>query len=228
MLTRNDSGTSLLVADLELVVDHFDGEPAASRTISVRDGRQVAIQVPYGVADECDSDNPVGAALTFTYTTDIDPEPKHAAIELDGTDLLDEIRTEQCTTRTFDDAVTARFVNTAIVGGAVVTDLVLEPTGTAAGLVVTGASGTILMGVRVGEQWAGASIDDAPVVIPLRFVVNRCDPHALAEVTKRYGLDVAVSADGAEPVTVAVDVADLVADFETVVEQCTISAAADD
>jgi hypothetical protein len=102
---------------------------------------------------------------------------------------------------------------------------VIEPTGTTTGLAVSAVSGTILVDARTSDDWYGAQLGDEPVTIPLTFVVNRCDPHALAEVTKRYGLTLAVSADGAEPVDVEFDVRDLVDDLEAIVEQCTSATA---
>jgi hypothetical protein len=225
VLTRNESESSLLLHDLELIADFFVGEPAAERTVSLRSGRQVAIQVPYGTADDCDAEDLVQAELAFTYTTDQDREPIAARIDLDGTDILDAIRAQQCTTRRFDEATRTRFEGTEVVDGTVVTRLVLEPMGTTTDLIVTAVSGTILVDARTSDDWQGSQIVDEAVTIPLTFVVNRCDPHALAEVTKRYGLALAVSVDGAEPVDVAVDVSDLVADLETIVEQCTAATA---
>ena len=225
VLTRNDSESSMLLSDIELIADFFAGEPAAQRTISLRSGREVAIQVPYGVTDDCDVEGPVTADLAFTYTTDEHPEPIAGRIGLDGTGILDTIRVRQCTTQRFDEATRARFEGTEVVDGTVVTRLVFEPTGTTTDVVVTAVSGTILVDARTSDDWQESRVGDEPVTIPLTFVVNRCDPHALAEVTKRYGLALAVSVDGAEPVDVAVDVGELVADLETIVEECTAATA---
>ncbi len=224
VLTTNESGTSLLLTDVELIADFFAGEPAGPRTISLRDGRRVAIQVPYGVAVDCDSDGSVHAELRFTYGTDDGAPPRSARLDLAGTDLLDTIRTTQCTARDFDAAVETRFEDTAIVGGVLTTTLVVEPTDAAAGLTVTGVSGTILVRVDTSEGWVGVALEDRPVTIPLTFTVNRCDPHALAEVTKRFGLDLAVAADGAEPVPVPVEVDSLGAHLDAIVQQCTDAA----
>ena len=226
VLVRNDSGRSMLLSDIELVADFFDGQPAARRSISVRSGRQVAIQVPYGSTDDCDTELPMAAELTFTFTSEVDAVPRAGRVELDGTDLLHAIRLEQCTTRRFETAVRTRFDGTQILDGTVVTGLVIEPTGASADIAVEGVSGTILVGARTPDGWTGVQLDADPVTIPLTFVVNRCDPHALAEVTKRYGLTLAVSVDGADSVDVAIDVADLVADLEAIVEQCTAETAA--
>jgi hypothetical protein len=225
VLTRNESESSLLLSDIELIADFFVAEPAPERTISLRRGRQVAIQVPYGVTTECDVEGPVTADLAFTYTTDGHPEPIAARIGLDGTGILDTIRERQCTTQRFNEATRARFEGTEVVDGTVVTRLVIEPTGTTTDLVVSAVSGTILVDARTSDDWHGAQLGDEAVTIPLTFVVNRCDPHALAEVTKRYGLALAVSVDGAEPVDVAVDVDELVRDLEAIVAQCTAATA---
>jgi hypothetical protein len=225
VLTHNRSGRSMLLSDIELVADFFVGEQAAQRTISVRSGRQVAIQVPYGMTVDCADERPVRAELTFTYTTDENPRPSTARIDLGGTDILDSIRAEQCITRRFDEEVRTRFDNTEIVDGTVVTQLVIESVGTTADLTVRAVSGTVLVGVRSGGTWTGTRLDGGEVTIPLTFVVNRCDPHALAEVTKRFGLELAVSVEGAEPVAVAIDVSDLVGDLEAIVAQCVAASA---
>jgi hypothetical protein len=225
VLVRNESGSSMLLSDVELVADFFDGRAVARRTISVRSGRQVAIQVPYGTADDCDTERPVAAELALTLTTDDDAVPSTARLGLAGTDLLDAIRVQQCTTRRFDAAVRTRFEGTDIVDGAVVTRLVIEPTGSATDLIIDGVSGTVLVGVRTDEASAGTRLAGDPVAIPLTFVVNRCDPHALAEVTKRYGLTLAVSDGGGEPADVDVALGELVDDLEAAVAQCTADAA---
>ena len=223
VLTRNDSGASMLMSDVAMDVDLFDTEASSPRTISVRSGRRVAIQVPYGVAVDCVIDRPVAADLIFTYVTDEDPTPRTGSIALAGTDILDEVRAEQCATRRFETAVRTRFDNIAPAGEALSADLVIEPTGTDSALEVTGVAGTILIGVSTVDGWPGVALDAQPLTIPLTFVVNRCDPHALAEVTKRYGLDLAVAIGGADPISVAVDIDALVPDLEAIVEQCTLA-----
>jgi hypothetical protein len=220
VLVDNQSAASMLVSDIALVADSFSVEPSSGRTISVRSGRRVAIQVPYGVADDCATVDHVDAELEFSVVSGGDPKSQRASIELGGTDLLDAIRAEQCTTRRFNSLTNVSFANTAILDGDVITDLIIEPTGTDADLVIEGVSGTVLVGVRLADDRNEVSIGDEPVAVPLAFVVNRCDPHAMAEVTKRFGLDLEVSIDGAEPVSVGVDIGDLVVHFESAVEQC--------
>lgn len=220
VMTSNDSTRSLLLNDIELVADTFDGEPVATRTISVRSGRQVAIQVPFGVVDDCDTTRPVEAELIFTYASDDDSSPRAGRLQLGGTDILDAIRADQCATRRFQEGARTRFDGTSIVDGAVVTQLVVEPISDAIDLTVSAVSGTVLVGASAPTGWGGVQLQDVPVAIPLTFVVNRCDPHALAEVTKRYGLDLDVSLDGSAPVSVAIDIDELVPDLEAIVEQC--------
>ena len=224
VLTHNRSDASLLLSDIELVAERFEGRPGEPRTVSVRSGRQVAIQVPYGTAVDCEDERPVHAELVFTYTTADRSAPTAGRIELTGTGILDAIRNEQCTARRFDEVVRTQFEGTEIVDGRLVTDLVLEPLDTSVELTVTAMSGTVLVGVRTGENWTAAQLHRDLVRIPLTFVVNRCDPHALAEVTKRYGLQLAVSLEGAEPVEVDIDVDDLVDRLEVIVEHCIATA----
>ena len=220
VMSRNESAVSLLLSNVELVADTFDGEPAATRTINVGAGRQVAIQVPYGAVDDCDATRPVGAELIFTYASDDDPSLRSGRLQLGGTDILDAIRAEQCATRRFQEGARTRFDGTSIVDGTVVTRLVVEPISDAIDLAVSAVAGTILVGVHAPSAWDGLELQDEPVVIPLTFVVNRCDPHALAEVTKRFGLVLDVSVDGAAPVQVSIDIGDVSDDLDVIVEQC--------
>jgi hypothetical protein len=70
--TTNGGDESLLLTDLQLRVDGFEIPPARERTTSLRSGRTVAIQVPYGRTVDCDGEDPVGARLDFDYTTEAD------------------------------------------------------------------------------------------------------------------------------------------------------------
>jgi hypothetical protein len=223
---HNRSTSSLLLEDIRLDADMFDTEPTADRPISVRSGRRVAIQVPYGRVDDCEADTTVTARLTFTFTSDDDPTPRDGVVELGGTDLLDSLRAEQCVGRLVADTTVTSFRNPRVIDGRVAADLVIQPTGDTGDLSIVDVSGTILVSARTPQTWNGSALDGT-VTIPLEFVVNRCDPHALAEVTKRYGLDLAVVVTDADPVAVAVDVTPLVGLFDTIVEQCRASSTGD-
>jgi len=222
VLTRNNSAASLLLDDIRLVSDSFVAEPAADRTISLRNGRQVAIQVPYGTVDDCDIHRPVTAQLTFEYTNDHDAEQRLGTIDLDGTDILETIRADACARRHLDGLARIGFTRAEIVGNDLVTELRIEPIGSPIDVRVSAVSGTVLVGVHPHDGWVGTSVDGG-VSIPLRFVVNRCDPHALGEVTKRFGLDLQVSIDGDDPASVEVDVEPLVTDLEAIVELCRVN-----
>ena len=227
VLTHNDSGHDVLITDRELVADFFDGSPAELRTTSVRDGRQIAIQVPYGVADDCTTDAAVSAELVFTYTTGAVATPRSVSVPVGGTDILDGIHAKQCAARTFDEATDVRFENTQILDGMLVTDLVIDRTGGASTVAVEGSSGTILVDARIDERGVVLAETDTTTTIPLTFVVNRCDPHALAEVTKRYGLDLHVSIDGAVSQPIPIDVTTLIDDLEAIVQLCRDSSLTD-
>lgn len=222
VLTTNESGEQLLISDHQLVADHFEGEPAPKRVVSVPDGRSIAIQVPYGVADDCTSDAPVTARLAFTFTTRTNDTEHAASIPLGGTHILDDIRAEQCTGQALDAQSDMTFDDVSIIDGTVHADLVIERNGGTADFTFGRPIGTVLVDVRT--PWDAAPVILAPtddtVTIPFVFVVNRCDPHALAEVTKRFGLDLEVSVDGAEPRPVAIPIAPLLDDLETIVQQC--------
>jgi hypothetical protein len=223
VLVTNHGRSSLLLDDIELDADHFDTQPAADRTISIRPDRQVAIQVPYGEVADCVDASPVEASLGFVYTSDDDPIRHDTSVLLGGTELLDVIRAEQCAVGRFHDAVTVGFADTSAVDGSLATNLVIEPDGgsVAAEMEIAAVAGTILVSARRSdESTTPIRVGAEPVALPLSFVVNRCDPHALGEVTKRFGLDLSVSIDGADPVSVAVDVGPIESELEAIVELC--------
>ena len=68
-------------------------------------------------------------------------------------------------------------------------DITVTPTGSAGTLEITRANQTVLLALADEAGGVVASVpldiqvsaDSAPVVLPLRFVPNRCDPHAVAE-----------------------------------------------
>ena len=223
VLTHNDNSEQLLITDRELVADHFAGRPAATRTVNVPAGRQIAIQVPYGVVENCASDTPVSAVLAFAYTTPTDNTRRTTRLPIGGTDILDGIRAEQCAGRTLADETEITFSDVAMVDGTVRADLHIERTEERSEFTFGQFVGTVLVDVRRTTDSATPvmlSPLDRSVMIPLTFVVNRCDPHAMAEVTKRFGLDLELSVDGAEPHLVTIDLSPLSDDLEAAVQAC--------
>ena len=222
VLTHNGTDHPVVIHDRTLTASYFDSPPAKSRTARLGADRQRALQLPFGVVDDCVSDSPVTAVLEFTYATDTVSEFRRGRIDLGGTDILDRIRAERCTAIAFEAATTTSLDDVAMVDGTVTANLVITKTADDPKIAVGEPSGTILMSVRADDGSTGVSLEAAGerVVIPITFVVNRCDPHALAEVTKRYGLDLSISVDDAAPEAVAIDVADLTSDFEDVVQRC--------
>jgi hypothetical protein len=78
----------------------------------------------------------------------------------------------------------------------------------------------VLVRPSTPDGWVPVCVDAERRVVPLRFSVNRCDPHAVAEVTKRFGLDVEVVVGGADPASVTVDVTPIEPQLEAIVAAC--------
>ena len=57
-------------------------------------------------------------------------------------------------------------------------------------------------------------------VIPLAIDVNRCDPHAVAETTRKFGIDLYVSVDGSESRLINVPIDSIADDLEAMLERC--------
>ena len=223
VLVHNDSNHDLLITDRQLVSTFFDTTPADRRNTLIGAGRQIALQVPYGSTDDCDDPTTVTAALVVTASNDAETMPVSVArLDLGGTDILDGIRGEQCTARAFAETTDTAFVGTTVDDQTVRTTLVITRTKGTPDISLGAIHGTVLIGTRriddvtIDEM---ASTDQA-IEIPLEFVVNRCDPHAMAEVTKRFGTEFEISVDGSEPFSIPIDVSSLTSDFETIVQHC--------
>lgn len=217
---QNDSTLELTVHDRRLVATGFEIPAAPDRTSRIPNTRPVHLQVPYGQATEC-GPAPTTARLDYTYTTATGEEPVAASVEVAGTELLDEIRAEQCAQVTFDDLVEASFGVVTVDEEAATVALGLERRSDGPAIEVRTASGTILVGAELvgGPVDVPDEVGDA-VDVAIVLVVNRCDPHAMAEVTKRYGLTLDVSIDGERPQSVDVPIEPVVESLETIVEAC--------
>lgn len=220
VMTTNESGRDLRIVERQIVTDAFDTSPVAPRTVKVGDGRRVAIQVPYGTAIDCGGE-PVEASLAISAQLGDDATERRFDIPLGGTDILDGIRAEQCALASMEAATELTFTDVAVEDGALNAVVRIELVDAAEAFTFGDAGGTILVAARRHDAEPMTLDAATPVVdIPITFTVNRCDPHALAEVTKRYGLDLDVSVDGGDPVAVSLPADDLVDDLEAIVEEC--------
>lgn len=222
VLTHNGSGRQLLITNHELRADFFATQPAPLKVVSVPAGRDIAIQVPYGVANDCTDDELVTATLAFTYTTSTDGAPLQGSMPLLGTEILDRLRAEQCAGQDLHAQADATFDNISISDGHVYVDLVFERTAGTSDFTFGHAIGTVLVSVRKvnGDDNVSLEPSDQSLTVPLEFTVNRCDPHAQAEVTKRFSLDLEVSVDGDVAVPVSIPVTEITYDLEEIVQEC--------
>ncbi len=208
----NDTGDDLLIGDRRLISTNFDTPAAPPRTSTLGDGRTVNLQVPYGTVIDCSADTPVESRL------ELEVDDGRRQIPLTGTDLLDQIQAEQCAQVAFDAAVEPTFGDAVVDGEVASVDVVLTPVDGAPVITIERGDGTVLVGTELVEQ--PVVVDKSPTTLAVVFDVNRCDPHAMAEVTKRYALDLTVSIEGGEPQRVEIDIAPIVDDLETIVANC--------
>lgn len=229
VMTANATQHDLLVVERRLTGPGLDAPPVTGRRIKIAAGRTIAVQVPYGNAVRCSDTAPQPAALTISYLDAGagagDTATREATIPLAGTDILDGIRAEQCATAALATAADVSFTDTTVAAGpngdelrAVMHVDLTDPSRT---LTIGAAHGTILVAARRTDSDPVTVDRDHPhAAVPITFVVNRCDPHALAEVTKKYGVDVDLTIDDAPPVAVGVAVDALVADLDAIVAAC--------
>ena len=84
--------------------------------------------------------------------------------------------------------------------------------------------GTVLFGakaaVEAGSPERVLDADEAETSIGITFTVNRCDPHAVGETTRKYGLDVYVAAGDIEAQRIDVPVDEFVPRFDEMLAHC--------
>lgn len=215
----------LVLLDKQLVIDGF--EPAAveqRRTVVPPGGQRVAVQAAFGEVADCDAPLPLAAHLAVHYTAGDDPTEHAGSIVLDDTATLADIRARFCTARRVLAENEVVLGEPEIDGEAFTVDLAIHRRVGDADLVVHTVKGTVLFGVETPapqsspERALSAGTDE--LVLPLVFDVNRCDPHAVAETTRRHGLTVWIAVDGATPQPVDVDITSLVDDLDVILDRC--------
>lgn len=221
VMTENRSGEDVLIVERRLATGGFDAPAVSGRPIKIGAGRTVAVQVPFGSAVQCDDAGPIAAALAVGYTAGDGTGVDSAEVPLGGTDVLDEIRAKQCAAGEFNDSADVTFGEPRVAGEQFRVTMRIELTDPTRTLTLGDVHGTILVAARRDDS-APVDLDRARPHgdVAITFVVNRCDPHALAEVTKKYGLDVDVSFDGLSPVSVGVDVGGLADALDSIVATC--------
>ena len=223
VFTLNTSDDVVVITRRELVATAFASPGPATRTSRIPAGREVALQIAYGDVVDCADPAPVAATLVIEYTAGDDPTARSAEVPLSDATVLDTIRANACTARAVHEAADLTLSGPEVVGETVTVALTIDRHDAGPSFVVRSIGGTVLFGVRVlapGELPLDLGTDPGSVTLPLEISVNRCDPHALAETTKRYAIDLRVSFDGADPRAVPLDVSALVPSMEQVLEAC--------
>ena len=157
-----------------------------------------------------------------TIETVNDEDPTPTEMEIDGTDIVEDVRRRQCTANLVQAMSTITLLD-VVDGETLMATVRIERRASGPTLVFSDSSGTVLVlaETRLAEDPVQLDASEsAAVEFPVEFVVNRCDPHAIAEITKRYGLDLHVEVDGARAVPVPVDIGTLVPQLEEIVERC--------
>lgn len=200
-IVRPDA-TEFTIIDKQLVADYFTTPPIEARvSVIPPSGQLVALQTLFGDVIDCDSTQPVGAELRVTYVLG-DDERRTAALPLTDATTLDEIRLQICTRRMVAASNRLELRDVVVDGETAGASLVISRESGDDRIGIEGIKGTVLFGVETpfepGTPERTLAPDETTLSIPITFVVNRCDPHAVAETTRKYGLDLYVSVNGGE------------------------------
>ncbi len=225
LVTTYDGDAEFRVISKQLVTDFF--EPAAveeRRTLVPTNGQPVALQALFGTVDDCEDTAAVSATLELVYTFGDDPAPRQSSIPLADASVLDRIRAQECTARSVlaDNAI--EFGEPVVNDETIGVDVTITRSSGDQTMVIDAVVGTVLFGASTeyehGSPERTLEAGTNQLVIPLVFDVNRCDPHAVAETTKKFGLDfwIAVGETKAQRVPIPLD--PILDDLEAILDRC--------
>lgn len=223
-ISRHDD-LALVLFDKQLVSDFFTPAPVEQRrTVLPPNGQVVAVQTLFGEVSDCDDPALVTASLHVTYAAGQDPSRRTGVLPLTDATTLDQIRMQKCTVRrvlenndiTVRDGVDDSETMTA--------NLVITRRSGTDRLAFDSIKGTVLFGASSPTEPGAADRvlepDEQHTVIALLLDVNRCDAHAVAETTRKFGIDVYVSVDGAESQRIDVPIDSILPQLDAMLERC--------
>jgi hypothetical protein len=223
---RRTDDVPMTVIDKRLVADFFSPADVEARRSAIPPaGRIVALQTLFGSIDDCDDPASVSAALELTYFYGDDPTPRTDSFRLADATTLDAIRFQECTVRRVLETTTIDFGAPTVDRETLTVDATITRLDGTDELGIDSIQGTVLFGAATpfepGSPERTLTFEQSTLTIPLTFDVNRCDSHAVAETTKKYGLDFYVSVNGAESQRVPVAVDSIQQDLEVMLDRCT-------
>lgn len=220
-----DDDADLVVLDKRLVADFFDPAPVETRrSVIPAAGQQVALQTLFGEVGNCDDPAGVTAAVEFTYLYGDDDTTRVGSFPLADATTLDGIRAQACTARQVLGDHSFEFAARDVEGETLRVDLEIARLSGGAQLSIDAVEGTVLFGAETpferGTPERRLDADADRLVLPIVFDVNRCDAHAIAETTKKFGLNLYVSVDGAEMQRVPMAIDEILPDLELMHDRC--------
>lgn len=215
----------LVLVDKQLVARHFTpAPPEARRTVVPTNGQVVAVQTLFGEVSDCDDPSPVEAELVVSYLLGDDPTTHRGVIEVDDATTLDDIRLQICTQQRVAESNAFELQVDDVDGETMSARLVVRRREGTEPLAFDAIKGTVLFGatadVAAGSPERVLDTDEDETAIAIRFTVNRCDPHAVAETTRKHGLDVYVAVGDVPAQRVSVPIDTIIPQLEEMLERC--------
>ncbi|MDW3215890.1 MAG: hypothetical protein R8G01_17970 [Ilumatobacteraceae bacterium] len=214
-----------VLLDKQLVARHFTPAPVESRrTVVPTNGQVVAVQTLFGDVSDCVDSSPVEAELVVSYLAGDDPTVRRTSLEVDDATTLDQIRLQICTQRQVIDGNEFDLQVDEIDGETMSARLVVRRVRGSDRLAFDAVKGTVLFGAEAdvppGSPERVLETDQDETTIGFTFSVNRCDPHAVAETTRKYGLEVWVAVGDVAAQRIDVPIDDVVAQLDEMLERC--------
>ena len=215
----------LVLFDKQLVARHFAPPPVeVRRTVVPPGGQVVAVQADFGEVADCDDPGPVEAELVVSYALGGDPTVRTGSIVLDDATTLDDIRLQICTQRRVAEHNAFELQVRDVDGETMNAQLVVRRREGTDRLAFDAIKGTVLFGaaalVPAGSPERILDADEDETAIAISVTVNRCDPHAVAETTRKYGLDVYVAVDDIPAQRIPVPIDAVVPQLDEMLDRC--------
>lgn len=216
---------AFVLLDKQLVARHFTPAPPESRrTVIPSNGQVVAVQAPFGDVSDCEDSSLVDGELVVSYLIGDDPAVRHGSIEIDDATTLDQIRLQICTQRRVVEYNDFELDLGEVDGETMSARLVVRRREGDDRLAFDSIKGTVLFGaaadVPAGSPERVLDIGDTETAIGITFAVNRCDPHAVGETTRKYGLDVFVAVGDMPAQRVSVPIDTIIPQLDEMLERC--------
>jgi hypothetical protein len=199
--TENSGKGTRVVDAVELASGGFGHVGPVAKGSRIRPGRRVVLPVPLGEV-RCTAGGPSSSGEPAVVRLWLDGAADPVEPDVAGTEVLQRIHDRECAQREATAAVAVSFgttwTRTGEAGTLAVTGVLILDPAPGRSAAVASVEGTTLFSVDASGLPVrfGPDAGGAPVGVPVRFVPQRCDPHAVGESKRGFAFGVRIAVEG--------------------------------